>query len=97
MSAQDELSYEAALEQFDLRLRALEDGRLTLEEALTAVEEGRRYLKLCESKLEAARQKIEVRPAEEAGPAAGDAHPLAIDAGEDDLLGQLPPVEDRLL
>ena len=47
---------------FDARLRALEEGKLGLEEAIAAVEEGRRYLKVCEAKLEIARRKIEVRP-----------------------------------
>ena len=58
----EDLSYEQALELFDARLRSLEEGNLTLEEAIAAVAEGRRYLKICEAKLELARQKIEVRP-----------------------------------
>ena len=58
----EELTYEQALELFDARLRALEEGNLTLEQAIEAVAEGRRYLKICEAKLEAARHKIEVRP-----------------------------------
>lgn len=65
----DDLSYEAALELFDGKLRSLEEGNLTLEEAITAVEEGRRYLKVCEARLNAARQKIEVRPQAPAVPA----------------------------
>jgi exodeoxyribonuclease VII small subunit len=60
--ALEDLSYEEALELFDARLRALEEGKLTLEQAIEAVAEGRRYLKVCEAKLDAARQKIEVRP-----------------------------------
>jgi len=91
------LTYEAALEQFDLRLRALEDGKLTLEDALVAVEEGRRYLLICEAKLEAARQKIEVRPPAEAIPSVADLASNALDPAESDLLGQLPASEDRLL
>ena len=58
----EDLSYEQALELFDARLRALEEGNLTLEQAIEAVAEGRRYLKICEAKLDSARQKIEVRP-----------------------------------
>jgi exodeoxyribonuclease VII small subunit len=58
----EDLTYEKALELFDARLRALEEGNLTLEQAIEAVAEGRRYLKICEAKLEAARHKIEVRP-----------------------------------
>jgi exodeoxyribonuclease VII small subunit len=81
----EELSYERALELFDARLRALEEGKLTLEEAIEAVSEGRRYLKICEAKLEAARHKIEVRPEPQPVPAVPD--------GEADE----PPPSDRLL
>ncbi|HEX6487882.1 MAG TPA: exodeoxyribonuclease VII small subunit [Candidatus Dormibacteraeota bacterium] len=57
----DELTYEQALQQLDARLRQLEDGRLSLEDALKAVDEARGYLKYCQDKLEAARKRIEVR------------------------------------
>lgn len=83
--APEDLSYEQALELFDARLRSLEEGKLSLEEAIRAVEEGRRYLKVCEAKLEAARHKIDVRPE----PAARSS-----DGTE---FGELPPPEDRLL
>ncbi|MDQ6692440.1 MAG: exodeoxyribonuclease VII small subunit [Candidatus Dormibacteraeota bacterium] len=82
----DELSYEQALELFDGRLRALEEGNLSLEEAISAVEEGRVYLKICEARLDAARQKIEVRPEAPAIPAVPEPE-----------LEDLPPLEDRLL
>jgi len=81
----EELTYEQALELFDARLRALEEGNLSLEEAIAAVAEGRRYLKICEAKLDAARQKIEVRPGT---PGAPDA-----ETGPE----QPAPAEDRLL
>ena len=61
-AADEGLTYEQALSLFDARLRALEDDRLGLEEAMAAVDEARRYLKICEAKLETARHKIEVRP-----------------------------------
>ena len=48
--------------------------------------EGRRYLKICEAKLDAARHKIEVRPEPQAVPAAADDEP-----------DELPPPEGRLL
>jgi exodeoxyribonuclease VII small subunit len=57
-----ELSYEQALELLDARLRSLEEGELSLEEAMKAVEEARTYLKVCEARLDEARQRIEVRP-----------------------------------
>ena len=58
----DELSYEKALEKLDQTLKVLEDGDLSLEAALKAVDEARVYLKVCTERLEAARHKIEIRP-----------------------------------
>ncbi len=63
----DELTYEQALEKLDDRLKLLEDGDLSLEGALKAVDEARVYLKVCTERLEAARKKIEVRPEVAAG------------------------------
>jgi len=56
-----ELTYEEALEKLDEQLKLLEDGNLSLEDALKAVDEARTYLKICTERLEAARKKIEVR------------------------------------
>ena len=61
----DELSYEKALEKLDQTLKVLEDGDLSLEAALKAVDEARVYLKICTERLEAARHKIEIRPESE--------------------------------
>jgi exodeoxyribonuclease VII small subunit len=63
----EELSYEQALELLDRRLKSLEDGDLSLDEALSLVDEARTYLRICERRLEEARRRIEVRP--EGGPA----------------------------
>jgi exodeoxyribonuclease VII small subunit len=57
-----ELSYERALELLDQKLKALEDGNLSLEDALSAVDEARRYLLICQARLDEARKRIEVRP-----------------------------------
>ena len=57
----ENLTYEEALEKLDNQLKLLEDGNLSLEDALQAVDEARIYLKVCTERLEAARQKIEVR------------------------------------
>jgi exodeoxyribonuclease VII small subunit len=65
----EELTYERALELLDARLRSLEEGDLSLEAAMKAVEEARTYLKVCEARLNEARQRIEVRP-EPSGPSA---------------------------
>lgn len=62
MTIEETLSYEQALAQLDETLRALEAGKLTLEEAIAAVARGREYLQFCERKLEEARQKIESLP-----------------------------------
>ena len=58
----EELSYERALELLDQKLKALEDGELSLDAALSVVDEARTYLKVCERRLEEARRRIEVRP-----------------------------------
>ena len=58
----EQLTYEQALETLDQKLKLLEDGDLTLEDALKAVDEARVYLRICTERLEAARKKIEVRP-----------------------------------
>ncbi len=60
----EELTYEQALEKLDQQLKLLEDGDLSLEEALKAVDEARIYLKICTERLEAAKKKIDVRPDE---------------------------------
>jgi exodeoxyribonuclease VII small subunit len=60
----EELTYEQALEKLDQQLKLLEDGDLSLEDALKAVDQARIYLKICTERLEAAKKKIEVRPEE---------------------------------
>ena len=62
----DSLTYEQALEKLDNQLKLLEDGNLSLEDALKAVDEARVYLKICTDRLNAARKKIEVRGEPEA-------------------------------
>ena len=56
-----DLTYEQALEKLDEKLKLLEDGELSLEDALKAVDQARIYLKVCTDRLEVARRKIEVR------------------------------------
>jgi exodeoxyribonuclease VII small subunit len=64
----EELTYEQALEKLDERLKVLEDGDLSLEDALKAVDEARVYLKVCTERLEVARKKIEIRAEPETAP-----------------------------
>lgn len=79
MSIDDSLSYEQALAQLDATLRSLEDGRLSLEDAIAAVARGREYLEFCERKLEEARQKIESLPVhDEPGPEEEPPHPATV-------------------
>lgn len=61
----EQLTYEQALEKLDEQLKLLEDGNLSLEDALKAVENARVYLKICTERLDAARRKIEVRGEQE--------------------------------
>jgi exodeoxyribonuclease VII small subunit len=65
LTGEASLSYEQALTQLDSTLRSLEDGKLSLEDAIAAVAKGREYLQICERKLEEARQKIESLPVRE--------------------------------
>jgi exodeoxyribonuclease VII small subunit len=65
MTLDPTLTYEQALGQLDTTLRSLEEGKLSLEEAIAAVARGREYLQLCERKLEEARQRIESLPVKE--------------------------------
>ncbi len=78
-----DLSYEQALELLDKRMRALEDGSLSLEESLRAYDEARSYLRVCPEKLEAARTRIAVRGEAPAQTSAGEA---AAEAAQEDLL-----------
>jgi len=64
----EELTYEQALEKLDEKLKVLEDGDLSLEDALKAVDEARVYLKVCTERLEVARKKIEIRAEPETAP-----------------------------
>jgi exodeoxyribonuclease VII small subunit len=64
----EELTYEQALTKLDEKLKLLEDGELSLDDALKAVDEARIYLKVCTDRLEVARKKIEIRAEPETAP-----------------------------
>ena len=78
MSLDETLTYEQALAQLDDTLRALEEGKLSLEEAIAAVARGREYLQLCERKLEEARQRIESLPVREEPDVEEPPHPATV-------------------
>jgi exodeoxyribonuclease VII small subunit len=88
-----DLTYEQALEEFDRRLRALEEGNLTLDQALETVNEARKYLLACEAKLEEAKGRLETRPAGSLPPPPPDLQPRpggpAPDPVDDDQ-GEIP-------
>jgi exodeoxyribonuclease VII small subunit len=78
MSLDESLTYEQALAQLDATLHALEEGKLSLEDAITAVARGRDYLQLCERKLEEARQRIESLPVSEEPDQEEPPHPATV-------------------
>ncbi len=78
MSLDESLTYEQALGRLDETLRALEEGKLSLEEAIAAVARGREYLQLCERKLEEARQRIESLPVKEDESSEEPPHPATV-------------------
>ena len=53
------LSFEQAITQLENLIKTLEDGKLPLEEAVKAFEQGNQLRKLCKEKLENAQLKIE--------------------------------------
>lgn len=55
----NELSFEEALQQLETIVRELESGRIKLDDAVQAYERAIALKKLCESKLAAAKLKIE--------------------------------------
>lgn len=92
MTGSTELSYEAALARLDEVLRSLEEGKLTLEQTIAAVAQGRQYLQLCQAKLEEARQKIETMPVtEEPDPEAEAPHPASVAEIREQAAGRRPP------
>lgn len=79
---EDEISYERAVELFDEKLKALEEGNLTLEQALAAVDQASGYLRAANQRLQEARKLIEVRPLEggESTPRPGPPEPARTSA-----------------
>lgn len=78
MSLDQSLTYEQALARLDETLRALEEGKLSLEEAIAAVARGREYLQLCQRKLDEARQRIESLPVKEDESLEEPPHPATV-------------------
>lgn len=53
-------SFETALERLEKIVTSLEDGELSLEEAIRAFEQGTKLVKTCEERLNEAKKRIEV-------------------------------------
>ncbi len=55
-----EMKFEEALKKLEKIVENLEDGSLSLDDALEKYEEGIKLSKLCAKKLEAAKKKVEI-------------------------------------
>ncbi|WP_032113081.1 exodeoxyribonuclease VII small subunit [Candidatus Paracaedibacter symbiosus] len=55
----DELSFEQAMQELEILVRRLEEGRLPLEEAIQAYERGTLLKNHCETKLQAAKLRVD--------------------------------------
>ena len=60
-------TFEEALKQLEEAVERLEGGDLTLDDALRSFEEGLKASNLCRTRLEEARQRVEVLMAENGG------------------------------
>jgi len=61
------ITFEAAMTQLEVVVRALETGDLPLEQAILQFQSGMQLVKLCRDQLEAAQQKVELVMATEQG------------------------------
>ena len=59
MASKNDLNLEDALNDLDQIVADLEDGKLSLEKSLDIFEKGVKLVRLCNSKLDAAEQRIE--------------------------------------
>lgn len=55
----ENLSFEQALQELEILVRRLEEGRLPLEESITAYEKGVALKSHCQAKLQAAKLKVD--------------------------------------
>ena len=62
-----EISFEEALARLEVIVGSLESGKAPLDESLSLFEEGVRLVKLCNSKLDGAEQKVKILVSTENG------------------------------
>ena len=60
MAEKEALTFEKALEELESIVARMEEGRLPLEESLTAYQRGAELLKYCETKLNDAQARIAI-------------------------------------
>jgi exodeoxyribonuclease VII small subunit len=60
MSEAEKPSFEAALEQLQQTVKRMESGELSLEQALQFFETGVRLTRVCQERLNAAEQRVEI-------------------------------------
>ena len=60
MAESKDISFEAALEQLQQTVKRMESGELSLEQALQFFETGVRLTRICQERLNAAEQKVEI-------------------------------------
>ena len=60
MAEKDPPTFEKALEELEAIVSRMEDGKLPLEESLSAYQRGAELLKFCESKLNEAQARIAI-------------------------------------
>ena len=77
-----EKSFEVAFRRLESIVQKIEDGELALEESIKLYEEGIQLWKLCDSKLEKAKSKIEKLVKQESGSLS--AEPFDPDQGADE-------------
>jgi exodeoxyribonuclease VII small subunit len=58
--ALENFSFEKAMSELEAIVRALEEGKLSLEESLKAFEQGIKLVNLCNGKLSEAEQKVKI-------------------------------------
>ena len=60
LTADDDLSYEAALQQLESLVARMDAGQMPLDELLSGYQRGAALLKICRSKLAAVEQQIKL-------------------------------------
>ena len=65
----EQVSVEAAMQKLETLVDEMENGQLPLDRLLSHYEEGVKLVRLCQEKLDAAEQKIQIIKRNAAGPA----------------------------